>query len=150
MFANQTTTAGMLVSDRSKDLEHDCHGASPNGAVNQAQSVYLSIVVPCHNEQENVAELYRRLSGVGHDLMKSYEIVLVNDGSTDGTWPLLRELAHADHHVAALNLSRNFGQQPALFAGLTQCRGERILILDADLQDPPELVLRMLSIMDDG
>jgi dolichol-phosphate mannosyltransferase len=82
--------------------------------------------------------------------MKSYEILLVNDGSTDGTWPLIHELVHADCHVVAVDLSRNFGQQPALFAGLAHCRGERILILDADLQDPPELLPRMLEMMDDG
>ena len=98
----------------------------------------LSIVVPCYNEQECLAELHRRLTAVARSAAEDdYELVLVNDGSSDGSWPIMRGLAAEDAHVVAVNLSRNHGHQLALTAGLDICRGRRILIIDADLQDPP-------------
>jgi glycosyltransferase involved in cell wall biosynthesis len=108
----------------------------------------LSIVVPCFNEEACLAVLYERLTaaarkGAGSD----YEIVLINDGSRDGSWDLMRRLAADDPHVVAINLSRNHGHQLALTAGLDLCRGEKILIIDADLQDPPELLPGMLETM---
>ncbi len=110
----------------------------------------LSVVVPCFNEQEVVGELHRRLSDTCAGLNLSYEVVLVNDGSTDRTWPLLVDLAAADPHLVLVNLSRNFGHQLALSAGLSLCRGNRVLILDADLQDPPELLPELLRTMDES
>ena len=83
-------------------------------------------------------------SAVGDD----YEIVLVNDGSRDGSWPIMQSMAGGDPHVVAVNLSRNHGHQLALTAGLDLCRGETILIIDADLQDPPELLPAMMATMD--
>jgi dolichol-phosphate mannosyltransferase len=111
----------------------------------------VSVVVPCFNEEEVLAETVRRLTGactaaVGTD----YEIVFVDDGSRDRTWPLLQAFAAADAHLVAVSLSRNFGHQLALSAGLQLCRGERILMIDADLQDPPELLAPMLAAMDQG
>ena len=108
----------------------------------------LSIVIPCFNEEACIPELHRRLTGaatkaVGDD----YEIVLVNDGSRDGSWLSMQKLAAADPHVVGVNLSRNHGHQLALTAGLDLCRGETILIIDADLQDPPELLPPMLGAM---
>jgi len=110
----------------------------------------LSVVVPCYNEQEVLAELYRRLSAVCRESKISYEIVLVNDGSKDRTWPMMAELTESDPTIVAVNLSRNHGHQLALTAGLSICRGERILIIDADLQDPPELLPEMMAKMDTG
>jgi dolichol-phosphate mannosyltransferase len=110
----------------------------------------LSVVVPCYNEQEVLRELHRRVSEVCRRAVPSHEIVLVNDGSRDGTWPLMLELAGGDANVLAVNLSRNHGHQLALTAGLSICRGQRVLILDADLQDPPELLPEMMKIMDGG
>jgi dolichol-phosphate mannosyltransferase len=111
----------------------------------------LSVVVPCYNEENGVRELHRRVSAVcqacsGND----YELVLVNDGSKDGTWKMLGEISRTDKHVVAINLSRNYGHQIALSAGLQMCRGERVFVLDADLQDPPELLPRMMARMDAG
>jgi dolichol-phosphate mannosyltransferase len=111
----------------------------------------VSVVVPCFNEEEVLAETVRRLAdactaAVGTD----YEIVFVDDGSRDQTWPLLQAFAAADAHLVAVSLSRNFGHQLALSAGLQLCRGERILMIDADLQDPPELLAPMLAAMDQG
>jgi dolichol-phosphate mannosyltransferase len=111
----------------------------------------LSVVAPCFNEAEGLGEFYRRVSTSCIDVVgDDFEIVLVNDGSRDATWPLMVELADRDPHVVALNLSRNHGHQLALTAGLAHCRGDRILILDADLQDPPELLGEMMSRMDRG
>ena len=108
----------------------------------------LSIVVPCFNEQECLAALHERLtaaakSAVGAD----YELVLVNDGSKDRSWDLMRELAASDPRLVAVNLSRNHGHQLALTAGLDLCRGDIVLIIDADLQDPPELLSEMMVAM---
>jgi dolichol-phosphate mannosyltransferase len=108
----------------------------------------LSIVVPCYNEQECLRALHERLAqaakaAVGQD----YELVLVNDGSRDQTWPMMRDLAAKDRHVVAINLSRNHGHQLALTAGLDLCRGDAVLIIDADLQDPPELLGDMMAMM---
>ena len=79
-----------------------------------------------------------------------YELILVNDGSFDETWAILRELAHNDDRIVAVDLSRNHGHQLALSAGLSLARGERILVIDADLQDPPELLPEMMRLMDNG
>jgi dolichol-phosphate mannosyltransferase len=108
----------------------------------------LSIVVPCFNEEACLRVLHERLTAaacasVGDD----YEMVLVNDGSRDRSWPMMAELARQDRHVLAINLSRNHGHQLALTAGLDLCGGDKILIIDADLQDPPELLPDMLEAM---
>ncbi len=111
---------------------------------------YLSVVVPCYNEEQVLGELHRRLTAVCRTLDRTYEIVLVDDGSKDRTWSLMEELASVDPHLVAVSLSRNHGHQLALTAGLHSCQGERILIIDADLQDPPELLPEMLARMDGG
>lgn len=110
----------------------------------------LSIVVPCYNEAAVLRELHRRVTRVCIGTGLSYEILLINDGSSDATWPMMASLAATDPAVRAINLSRNHGHQLALSAGLTVCRGQQMLILDADLQDPPELLPDMLKAMDGG
>jgi dolichol-phosphate mannosyltransferase len=110
----------------------------------------LSAVAPCYNEAAVLVEFHRRMSAACGTVTDDYEIVLVNDGSSDGSWPLLLSLAAEDPHVVAINLSRNHGHQLALTAGLAYCRGERILIIDADLQDPPELLSEMMALCDRG
>src|SRR5947208_2045051 len=108
----------------------------------------LSIVIPCFNEESCLRELHQRLSAAARIAVgEDYELVLVNDGSRDASWPLMQELAADDPHVLAVNLSRNHGHQLALTAGLDLCRGATILIIDADLQDPPELLPEMLRVM---
>jgi dolichol-phosphate mannosyltransferase len=108
----------------------------------------LSIVVPCFNEEACLPELHRRLGDAARTAVgEDYELVLVNDGSRDGSWPVMRRLAAEDQHLVAVNLSRNHGHQLALTAGLDLCRGETILIIDADLQDPPELLGGMIEAM---
>ena len=108
----------------------------------------LSIVVPCFNEEACLAALHERLSSAARSAVgDDYEIVLVNDGSRDATWRMMREFSAGDTHVIAVNLSRNHGHQLALTAGLDLCRGETVLVIDADLQDPPELLSEMLATM---
>jgi len=108
----------------------------------------VSIVVPCFNEEACLIELHQRLSAAARSVARAdYELVLVNDGSSDGSWPAMRRLAANDAHVVAINLSRNHGHQLALTAGLDLCRGDTVLIIDADLQDPPELLAPMLQAM---
>ena len=110
----------------------------------------LSIVIPCFNEESCLRELHQRLSAAARIAVgEDYELVLVNDGSRDGSWLLMQELAADDPHVLAVNLSRNHGHQLALTAGLDLCRGATILIIDADLQDPPELLPAMYSALRD-
>ena len=108
----------------------------------------LSIVVPCFNEEACIPELHRRLTATAREAVRDdYELVLVNDGSRDRSWDAMQSLAATDPRVLAINLSRNHGHQLALTAGLDLCRGETILIIDADLQDPPELLPAMLQAM---
>ena len=110
----------------------------------------LSVVVPCYNEEEVISELYQRVTDVCRSLKEKYELILVNDGSNDRTWFLIYELANNDPNVVGITLTRNHGHQLALSAGLSICNGERIFILDSDLQDPPELLPEMMRLMDEG
>jgi dolichol-phosphate mannosyltransferase len=108
----------------------------------------LSIVVPCFNEEECLDVLHERLSNAAAEVVgDDYEVLFVNDGSRDSTWTTMQQMAADDPHVLAVNLSRNHGHQLALTAGLDLCRGDVILIIDADLQDPPELLAPMLECM---
>ncbi len=110
----------------------------------------ISVTVPCYNEEEVIAELYQRATRVCRNLNEDYELVLVDDGSRDKTWQLIYELAGNDPHVVGVALTRNHGHQFALSAGMSVCRGDRIFIIDADLQDPPELLPEMMRLMDNG
>lgn len=100
----------------------------------------ISIVVPAYNEEEVLLEFNRRLSAVRADLDAASEVVFVNDGSRDGTLALLKTLSIADPTIGYVDLSRNFGKEIALTAGLDHCRGDAVVVIDADLQDPPELI----------
>lgn len=111
----------------------------------------LSIVAPCYNEQNCLPEFHRQATAAARGTVgEDYEIVLVNDGSKDATLAVMRALATTDPHVIAINLARNFGHQKALSAGLHFARGERVLAIDADLQDPPGLLAEMMARMDEG
>jgi glycosyltransferase involved in cell wall biosynthesis len=125
-------------------------GASA-GTEGADQSPHLSIVVPCYNESRNIPNLHGRCTAAARSVAgDSYELILVDDGSRDSTWQLMQALAAVDSHVVAARLSRNFGHQLALSAGLQLSSGARVLIVDADLQDPPELLPRMMEAMDRG
>ncbi|MBR0552450.1 glycosyltransferase family 2 protein [Stakelama marina] len=108
----------------------------------------LSVVVPCYNEEGCLDMLHARASAAAREAVgEDYEIVFVNDGSKDDSWAVMQRLSAADPHLVAINLSRNHGHQLALTAGLDLCAGDEILIIDADLQDPPELLADMRRTM---
>ncbi|AYG65472.1 MULTISPECIES: glycosyltransferase family 2 protein [unclassified Rhizobium] len=111
----------------------------------------LSIVAPCHNEEEGLGEFCRRAVVTARGIAgEAFEIILVDDGSTDGTWEVIASLAVETPQVLGVRLMRNHGHQLAATAGLAASRGERVLLIDADLQDPPELLLMMMPVMDRG
>lgn len=104
----------------------------------------LSIIIPMMNEAEGLGSLFQRLVPILDSQKNAYEIVCVNDGSTDGTLQKLRELA-ANHPLVVVDLSRNFGKEAALIAGIDHASGDAVIPLDADLQDPPELIPEMVE-----
>ena len=110
----------------------------------------VSIVVPFHNEESNVIELYGRLEGVMQELGRAYQFIFVDDGSTDRTSKLLKELASIDSHVIAVRLRRNFGQTAALAAGFAHSTGEYVIAMDGDLQHDPAEIPAFLEKIDEG
>lgn len=106
----------------------------------------LSVIIPCYNEELVVHETYERLSEIVKKTELDYELIFINDGSFDKTFSILYELAQIDKSVKVINFSRNFGHQCAVTAGINNCNGDLAVIIDADLQDPPEVILDMLDI----
>ena len=104
-----------------------------------------SLIIPIYNEEETIPELYRRVSAVMDSLDDSVELILINDGSRDRSLKLMRELQERDARVCYISFARNFGHQAAVTAGLNFARGQVIVVLDADLQDPPELIPKMIE-----
>jgi glycosyltransferase involved in cell wall biosynthesis len=111
----------------------------------RSDSILYSIVIPVYNEVEVLPSLYTRLTRVMEGLVEPYELIFVNDGSNDGSLPLLRDLRARDERVKLLGLSRNFGHQPAITAGLDHSSGQAVVVLDADLQDPPEVIPQLID-----
>ncbi len=126
---------------------HNSTEADPVGA---ARAVVLSIIVPCFNEDEVLLEANRRLLRTAEQSGMDFEILYVDDGSVDGTAEILRQLHAADPRVKVLRLSRNFGHQFAITAGLEHASGDVVALIDADLQDPPEVILQMLERWNEG
>nr|MBO2488308.1 glycosyl transferase family 2 [Gammaproteobacteria bacterium] len=110
----------------------------------------ISVVVPAYNEQEVLPEFHRRTTAVLRALSCQWEIIYVNDGSTDATLLVLDQLRKADEHVAIVDLSRNFGKEIALTAGLDHAAGDAVIVIDADLQDPPELIPELIRVWQEG
>jgi dolichol-phosphate mannosyltransferase len=104
-----------------------------------------SLIIPIYNEEETIPELYRRVSDVMDSLDDTVELILINDGSRDRSLKLMRELQERDARVCYISFARNFGHQAAVTAGLNFARGQVIVVLDADLQDPPELIPKMIE-----
>ncbi|NLD02775.1 MAG: glycosyltransferase family 2 protein [Clostridiales bacterium] len=110
----------------------------------------FSVVIPCYNEEEVIMESYRRISAVMLSMGEPYELVFINDGSKDATPALLNRLADEDNSVRVLHFARNAGHQIAVSAGLDYAAGSAVVIIDADLQDPPELIPEMARLWRDG
>jgi glycosyltransferase involved in cell wall biosynthesis len=112
--------------------------------------ITYSIIAPIYNEIENLPELYRRMCEVMESSGKPWELILVDDGSTDGSTEKIRELAQADKHVRPVIFARNFGHQVAITAGWDYARGDAVVIIDADLQDPPEVIPQLAAKWQEG
>ena len=112
--------------------------------------ITYSIIAPIYNERENLPELHRRVTEVMNSTGESWELILVDDGSSDSSSDIIRDLAKKDSHVRPVIFARNFGHQVAVTAGLDYSRGEAVVIIDADLQDPPELILEMAKKWKEG
>ncbi|MBS2773028.1 glycosyltransferase family 2 protein [Anoxybacillus rupiensis] len=112
--------------------------------------VKYSVIIPVYNEEPVIRETYKRLKKVMEQADGPYELLFVNDGSTDRTMTIIKELAAQDQAVHFLDFSRNFGHQIAITAGMEHAAGEAIVIIDADLQDPPELILTMIRKWQEG
>jgi len=110
----------------------------------------LSVIVPVFNEEASIAMLHRRVAETLESAGETFELVMVDDGSRDGSWEAMQEAAARDSRVVLVRLSRNFGHQIAISAGIDVARGQAVVLMDADLQDPPELVPRMLACWRDG
>ncbi|MDK1118479.1 MAG: glycosyltransferase family 2 protein [Anaerolineae bacterium] len=113
-------------------------------------AVTYSIIAPIYNEIDNIPEFYRRVKEVMESTGKNWELLLIDDGSTDGSTDKIRELAAQDNRVRPVIFARNFGHQIAVTAGLDYSRGEAMVIIDADLQDPPEVILELAEKWHEG
>ncbi|HOF16895.1 MAG TPA: glycosyltransferase family 2 protein [Bacteroidales bacterium] len=109
----------------------------------------LSVIIPCYNEELVIEETYKRLTSVLGSMQHSYELIFINDGSRDKTYDILFQLSEKDAKVKILHFSRNFGHQCAVTAGINHCNGDAAVIIDSDLQDPPEVIIDMLKIMEE-
>src|SRR3954471_20705856 len=105
----------------------------------------ISVVVPIYNEQANLPELHRRLGLALDATGQDWEILFIDDGSTDASASLTRQFATSDSRIRAIELSRNFGHQPAITAGIHEARGDCVILIDGDLQDPPEVIPQMVE-----
>lgn len=110
----------------------------------------ISVIVPSFNEEKNVPLIYERLTSTLSQISDDYEIIFVNDCSKDSTLSVIKQISEKDSHVKYISFSRNFGHQIAVSAGLDLCKGEAVVIIDADLQDPPELILEMYEKYKEG
>mgnify|MGYP001602465781 FL=1 len=111
----------------------------------KTNEVIYSVVVPVYNEELVFEECYKRLKNVMDSTKESYEIIFINDGSRDNTLKIGKNISNLDANIKVINLSRNFGHQVAVTAGMDFACGKAITIIDADLQDPPEVILDMIK-----
>ena len=110
----------------------------------------ISIIVPCYNEQEALSLFYKELVEIFNKMDYLYELILINDGSSDNTIEIIRKLAGSDNNITYISFSRNFGKEAAMYAGFCNANGDYIAVMDADMQDPPALLPQMMDILDSG
>lgn len=116
----------------------------------QSQLPEISVIIPVYNEQDNIPVLYQRLKSVLNSIEKKHEIIFVNDGSNDQSLALLHDYSMQDHSILIIELARNFGHQAAISAGLDFARGKAVIVMDADLQDPPEILPQFIAKWKEG
>jgi glycosyltransferase involved in cell wall biosynthesis len=124
--------------------------SNPLAQTSKSEDITYSLIIPIYNEEENIPALYERLAAVMDQLDGPSEMLLINDGSRDRSLAMMRELRAQDDRVCYVSFARNFGHQIAVTAGLNHARGQAVAILDADLQDPPELILEMSQLWQQG
>ncbi len=112
--------------------------------------IELSVIIPIYNEVDNIPELYNRLNKIVNLVSKTNELIFINDGSKDNSLMIIKQLSIENKNIKFINLSRNFGHQIAVSAGLDLCKGNAVVIIDADLQDPPELIKDMMKKYHEG
>ena len=110
----------------------------------------ISVVVPCYNEEESVGLFYKEMSSVAEKMEYEFEYIFVNDGSSDNTLEILMELSRSDERVKYISFSRNFGKESAIYAGFSKASGDYVVMMDADLQDPPKLLPQMVEYIQQG
>lgn len=110
----------------------------------------ITLVVPCFNEQEALPIFYREATSVMKEIEYEYELLFINDGSKDNTLKILKEIANTDKNVRYISFSRNFGKEAAMYAGFCNADGDYVTVMDADMQDPPSLLIDMLKIIETG
>ena len=110
----------------------------------------ISVVVPCYNEQESILLFYEEINKVSEEMEQEFEFIFVNDGSSDNTLECMKKLSEKDARVKYVSFSRNFGKEAAIHAGFSKAEGDYIVMMDADLQDPPRLLPEMLLYMEQG
>jgi undecaprenyl-phosphate 4-deoxy-4-formamido-L-arabinose transferase len=130
-------------------VEIDVRGV-PRSEAAELPSADVSIVIPIYNEAGSLDELYRRTIAALDGGTRAYELIFVDDGSTDGTWQRLETLHARDPHVRAVRFKRNFGQHPAMHAGLARARGDVVVTMDGDLQNAPEDIPRLVEAVESG
>lgn len=113
-------------------------------------SIKVSLIIPCYNEQAALPVFYRETLEVLEQMDCDFELIFINDGSTDDTLSLLKKFAEDDRHVTYLSFSRNFGKEAAMYAGFANADGDYVAVMDADMQDPPSLLPQMLEILQGG
>jgi glycosyltransferase involved in cell wall biosynthesis len=143
-----------LLGDRVTGRDTSRVPASDSGSfpreADKGDATLLSVVVPLYNEEVVVREFHRRLVGVLDKISVVSEVIYINDGSTDTSLQVLNELRTHDDRIAIINLSRNFGKEVAVTAGLDYAHGDAVVLIDADLQDPPELILSLVEKWKEG
>ena len=110
----------------------------------------ISVVIPCFNEEDSIPFFYSEMERIQIEMKKKFEYIFINDGSTDNTLSVLRRLNASNPNVHYLSFSRNFGKEAALYAGLQRATGDYVTVMDADLQDPPELLIEMYAKIQEG
>ena len=135
----------MRVIDVSEEMSELQRDGIPAG-----EECFLSVVIPVYNEEDNVTTLHERLSGSLSQLNRAYQIIYVDDGSTDASLEKLKKLCEADRTTSVIQLRRNFGQTAAMSAGIDQAKGEVVVFLDADLQNDPQDIPRLVAKLEEG
>jgi glycosyltransferase involved in cell wall biosynthesis len=112
--------------------------------------IFISIILPCHNEEQSLDAFFERIQPILHDIDNDWEIVCINDGSQDKTLEILKSYSNEDARIKVINFARNFGKEAAMTAGIDKCNGQVVIPIDADLQDPPELIANMVELWREG